>query len=431
MKKIILVLAILTAPLFAQKILTVDEAIKLGLKNNFDIRIARNTAEIAQNNRGKGTAGFLPTLDIYGNGEYGQTETDTNSPFSFGSTTNRNWGGQAALSWTLFDGFKMFVDKTRYDELAQLGKDQARFNIESAVVGILQAYFNLVQQEQLLDVAQSTLEISEARLRKEEVRSELGGASSTDLLNARVSYNNDRSQLLNQQLRVDVARKDLNITLGRDPQIESQIVKDILIPPLDLSHEEILQLAQEQNSALAMARQDKKVADQNVHLNQSSLYPRLSISGNYLYNDRTTERESGSDILSQTQDLKAGLTLSWNLFNGFRNSIDVQNAKIEAKNKTIALQRAQNKLAGLVQEKYDTFLKRVQLAKLEEENTAAARQNLQRHKERYEIGTTTSLEFRDAQTNLVRAQATLINALYQARISRLEIDQIIGRIKIE
>ena len=431
MKKTLILCILLTMPLWAQQKLSLSDAIKLGLQNNFDIRIARNSAEIAENNRGKGKAGFMPSLDASGGANLGETDTETNSPFSFGSLTNKSWNGQIALSWTLFDGMKMFVDKKRYDELAERGRFQARFNIENSVVQIMRAYYNVVQQQQLLDVAERTLNISAERLKKEETRNRIGGASSTDLMNARVSYNNDRSQKINQELRLQIAVKDLNIALGMDPLTSWDVEEEIVVPLLDMTYEEIKQLAQEQNSALAVARKDKIVADKTVELNRSPFYPRLAIQGSYSYTDQTLERQTGYDISSQTKNMQAGLTLSWNLFNGFRNSIDLQNAQLEAKNKSIALERAKNLLAGLLREKYDTFQKRLELAEIEEENVQAAVQNLNLNKERYDLGSATSLEFRDAQTKLVRAEASLINARYQARISRLEIDQLIGRIGVE
>jgi len=76
-------------------------------------------------------------------------------------------------------------------------------------------------------------------------------------------------------------------------------------------------------------------------------------------------------------------------------------------------------------------VKRLELMELEEQNVVAARQNLELQQDKYTIGATTSLEFRDAQVNLIRSQSTFIVARFQARISRLEIEQLIGNIEIE
>ena len=55
---------------YAQDEMTVEDAIKIGLKNNYNIQIAKNTAEISDNNKGKGIAGFLPKVDTLGDFRY-------------------------------------------------------------------------------------------------------------------------------------------------------------------------------------------------------------------------------------------------------------------------------------------------------------------------------------------------------------------------
>jgi len=432
MKKTVLILVLNIIVLSAQTEMSVEDAIQIGLINNFDIQIARNNAEIAENNKTLGTSGLLPTLDANGGYQLSTSEQETNSPFSFGNSDNEIWSGQVQLNWTLFDGFKMFTDKKRYNQLADLGKYQARNLIENRVVSIMRSYFNLVQQEQLLDVAANTMAISETRLNKEKVRSELGSASSTDLLNARVSYNNDRAAYINRQLEVEIAKKELNIILGQEPTTEISVGNKIIITPMDTEYDEILNLTREKNSNLIIARQHLEVAQQNKNLSRSSFLPRLLFNGNYSYADRTVDSKTrGEVVTTQSTDKAAGLTLSWNLFNGFRNKVDEQNARIQVRNQELALRNEENRFAGIVREKYDTFLKRMELLELEEENVKASEQNLRLQEDRYQIGTSTSLEFRDAQVNLARAQNTLIVARYQVRISRLEIDQLIGNIKIK
>jgi outer membrane protein TolC len=109
----------------------------------------------------------------------------------------------------------------------------------------------------------------------------------------------------------------------------------------------------------------------------------------------------------------------------------LQTAHLEAENRELALQDVRNRLAGLVREKLETFQKRIELVELEVHNVAAAEQNLRLQQDRYQIGTSSSLEFRDAQVNLIRAQSVLITAGYQARITRLEIEQLTGSLSIK
>ncbi len=437
MKTLFIFLLLLPIAASAQDILTAEDAINIGLKNNYDIQIARNTAEIATNNTGKGTAGFMPTLDALGNYQVRTSEQETNSPIGFGNSSTQNLSGSLSLNWTLFDGFQMFAGKRRYDELALRGEYQARYQIENTSVAILGAYFNLVQQEQLLDVAKNSMEVSETRLNKATVRRELGGTSAADFFNAQVSFNNDVATMLNQELQVTVARKELNILLGRNPTTPITVDKGETLEILDFNLTELLALAGERNSYLLFIRQNKLVADHTVKLAQSVFYPRLALNGSYGYTDSETEREVSDGesffperIESLNKDAAIGLSLTFNIFRGFRDKIDLQNAKIEVRNQELALADAKNRIVGSVQEKYDTYNNQVELVKLEEKNVVTALQNLDLQLERYNIGTASSLEFRDAQVNLIIAQTALIAARYQLRITKLDIEQLTGKIKI-
>lgn len=434
MIRIFVFLLFFSFSLSAQALLTAEDAIRLGLKNNFDIRIARNNAEIAANNRGLGSAGFYPVLDAAGNVQYLTSDQDTNSPFSFGKSDTRAFGGQLEFNWTLFDGFRMFIDKTKFNRLANLGEAQSRNVIENKVVSILFGFFNLVQQEQLLDVARSTLEISESRLNKEKVRRDVGGSSSTDLLNAQVSYNSDKAALLNQELDVLIARKELNILLGQSPETEIRVSQEFIVPPLAHTYAELMAQAEQRNSSLLVARESREIAWNDVNIAKSTFSPRLFLNASYVYGDRVVSSDSPrftEDITTKSTDMGVGLTLSLNLFNGFRNRINLQNARLTAKNEELAYQNVRNQLVGLMKEKYETFAKQLALIELDEQNIIAARQNLQLQEDRYRIGATTSLEFRDAQVNLSRAQIGLIVVRYQARITRLEIEQLTGSLSID
>ena len=414
--------------------MTVEDAITRGLKNNYDIQIARHTAEIAINNKGKGIANFLPVIDTNSDFRYDDSNEETGSPTRFGNASTRSLNSHLSLSWTLFDGFGMFADKTRYDELARSGEYQARDTIERTVVSIMESFFNLVQQEQLLDVVHDTRDISKRRLEREEVRRDLGGASSTDLLNARVNFNNDESVLLDQQLAVTIAHKDLNITLARDPLTPVVVKKEIIIPPFDTDFDELLMSAREKNSTLLTASYNKKAADENVRIAKSAFWPRLVLNSSYGYTDRALRGEEvmiSTDKNSHSIESGVGLMLSFNLFNGNVDKINYQNARLEALNQDLTVKNIENEIAGLVQEKYTTFQKRIEKVRLEEENTGTARQNLELQKERYATGASDSLDFRDAQVNYARAQVRLIVARYDARISLLEIQQLIGKLKID
>ena len=426
---------------FSQTKMTSEEAIRIGLENNYDIQIARNNHQIAENSVSNGTAGFLPTLDASGGYQQAFSEQETNSPFGLGDSDSETRSAQIALNWTLFDGFKMFMNRSQLRALERATDYQTRFIIENTVVSILRAFFNVVQQELLLDVAKNTVEISGTRFEKERVRQDLGASSTTDYLNAQVAYNDDRANLMDQELNLAVAKKELNILLGRTPDVPVSVQKDILITPLDQEIETLIDLALERNKEVKRAEQQIVVAQKGVGLARGSFLPRLSLKASYDLSDVTSTRSSDTTssrsftipdkLNTETLSGNVGLTLSFNLFNGFRDKVAWQNARLAEKNAYLELRKLQNYVVGLVREKHTTLYKRLELIRLEEQNVQAATQNLQIQQDRYAIGAASSLEFRDAQVNLNRAQTALITAQYQARITRLEIDQLSGILELK
>jgi len=435
LKILILPVILLATSLSAEPMMTLEEAIALGLKNSYSIKVARNQAHMAANNKRLGLAGFLPTVDASGGYRLTNGDQDVDLPPSSAESDIENLTAELSLRWTLFDGFRMFADRKKFNELARLGEYQARNQIEGSIVGISKAYFNLVQQERLLQVARDTRDLSEIRLRRERIRNELGGASSTDFLHAQVAFNSDQSILLSRELEVNIARQQLNVLLGQDPTTSYSVSTEIIIPELTLDYTQVLDLALEHNSSLKAAELGEKIAGRNVQSARSSFLPHLSAYANYGYSDETVNSTAGLnpglDVGTQATSTTVGLSLSLNLFNGRRNRIELQNAKIEANNQALILRDARNRLIGLFQETYDTYQQRMKIIDLEKQNAEAAQRNLELQQERQELGIVNSLEFRDAQLSLAKTQISLIAARYQARISRLEIEQLIGSLEID
>jgi outer membrane protein len=408
--------------------LTLEDAVAIGLANNYSIRMARNNADIAENSATYGTSAFLPTLDANASGSLLDSRQETNSPFSFGDSETRSLSAQLSLNWTLFDGFRMFADRNRYRELARLGEEQARANIEAAVTTIARAFFTLVQQQQIELVLRRSLEISGVRLDKERVRRDLGG-SLTSYLTAEVAYSSDSLELLQQRLAVDIARQELNLVLGRPADTPCEVTSVIELRSAGKNRDELLKLAEDRNALLRIARGNLAVAQEDVAASRSGFLPRLGLFASWGYADRLVA--SGSerftqDITTQSADATVGLNLSLNLFNGLRNSTELQNAELLRENRRLALEEAHLRIDADLRAQLLTLDTRLDAARLAERNLDAARRSLDLHLERYNTGVITSLEFRDAQLQYVRAEAANITARYLARIALIEVQRTTG-----
>ncbi|HOV12392.1 MAG TPA: TolC family protein, partial [Bacteroidales bacterium] len=168
MKKIFLILLLLT-PLWsiAQQHLTLEMAIDSALKNNFDIRIARNEAEIGKINNNYGTAGGLPAINagISDNASL----YNIHQEFSDGSSTsvnnsfNNNLNADISASIILFNGLKVMSAKKRLKYLQDKGLLELNMKIQNAVAAIMLKYYDIIRQERYLKIMRSTINISQKK----------------------------------------------------------------------------------------------------------------------------------------------------------------------------------------------------------------------------------------------------------------------------
>jgi outer membrane protein len=165
--------------LIAQDVLTLDEAIEIGLENNYGIRIFRNTAEIASNNRTLGNAGFLPSLSATAtrresieDSRFETQATDGVSENLGARSTNTSAG--VSLNWTLFDGMNMFINHEKLGELEQLSRSELRFQLENTVEQIIGYYVNIIRINEQVKVLENTVEVTRERIEIAETKLDLG-----------------------------------------------------------------------------------------------------------------------------------------------------------------------------------------------------------------------------------------------------------------
>ena len=125
------------------QVLTVDEAVSMALKANYDIQIARGDADIAHLNNTRGNAGMLPVLNLVVNENFTlnafQQKLANGTEFvAAGAPFNTSSAG-LQLSWPLFDGRRMQISKNRLEQTSALGQLNLKSMVQTTVANVLLA----------------------------------------------------------------------------------------------------------------------------------------------------------------------------------------------------------------------------------------------------------------------------------------------------
>ncbi len=413
----------------AQELLTPGQAVNIALENNFSIRMARNQVEISSNNLTYGNAGFLPAIDL----SAAQNNNIQNSRQEYFSgqinerenarSNSHNWS--VTLNWTLFDGLAMFLNYDKLREFEAMGELAAHAVIERTIVEVLSAYYDLVRQKQHLQVIDKSISISEERIRLAEEKFGLGAASRLDILQAQVDYNADRSELLNNQENFRISKIRLNNMLARkiDQEFEVEATIDtVAIPEWSLLYAD----AMSGNTYLRMSQSDNRIAALELRQVNASRSPRLNaILG---YNYLKSESESGFTKSNRTSGLNYGLSVGWNLFDGFNLNRQISNARITLENAEIELNDSRSRLEADLMATFISLQSKIQLVDFEQHNLEVANRNLAIAMERFRLGELSGFELREAQKNYLAVESRLITARYQAKIVEVGLKEISGSI---
>lgn len=413
----------------AQEVLTIEEAMKIALENNFEIKIAKNNSVINETNVTVGNAGMLPTAtaSVTDNNSItnsSQTRQDGTTT-SLNNAKNNSLTYGVSLGWTVFDGMRMFARLDQLKELQKLGDAQLKQTILAKIGQVNTAYYDLVQQQQQLAALDTTIVISKQRLELAQNRFTIGKASKLEVLNAQVDLNSDQVALLRQKESYANAKILLNQYLARDPKIDFKVTDEVKVDD-KLALADLTELAQKQNPALEAQIINKRIAELQLKQVKADRYPTLRLTTGYNF----AESQSSLGFTSQTSSrgLNYGFNASMNIFDGFNQHRNEKVAKLQIENSKIAIEQQNTVLNTQLNTAYQTYLTNLELIDLEENNEAIAKQNLEITLDKFRIGTITTIDFRTAQLNYVNAKVRYSNAQYEAKLSEIALKELAGTI---
>lgn len=425
--------------------LTLEQCIQIALENNATILTNQNLNRSADSDVTQSYSGVLPNASVsarVSRFEVGPVEDIIDFPVGFDSTTglpkyeSRKYiqeGFTRNSNSLSLNVFQNIFDGGEWWQAISYAKSQKRASdlnlqsvIENTVFTVQERFFDLLKQQKLLEVNELAVKRSQDQLEKTEKMYELGAVAKVDVFRSRVNLGNDRTQLLLQRNAVITAKNSLNLALGRSPENAVNIKPEFYLQSAIDNPEELVKTALTNNPALLEAEEQINSSDINVSRSYAVLYPNLSAFFNY-----QRQNEDINLVYSkydQNWNISYGLTMSVNLFNGFRDMVNIQKSKLTERNSMVNYEQTKRELSATVMQLVDNYNSYLEIIEINKENLEAAKEEFRLAEERYRIGSGTQLEVREAQVNLTRAEQTLVAAQYNARITQSQLEQSLGNI---
>lgn len=392
--------------------LSLKEALEEGSSNSLQLQKVSSQKEEAAWKRVESTSGYLPQISASASyltdKKYLLTDVQlagSANPVSIPAivpTTNM----LLTLNYPLFDGF---ASTNRYqsaklnEQSAVQELDWTQFQIQKQIT--LQYYKTLASQT-LEEVANQNIKTLEDHLKDVNLFKKAGVFTNYDVLRVEVQVSEAKSELLNSIDNTAINKNKLADLLGKESEIRAldgklPILSSDLIKNLDFqdiaSRKDLAGLAAKTESLTYL-----------TDANSKYWIPRLSFFGQYQYYNNINDKISDSSSFREAYQL--GLNLSWNIFDG-AVSMAKSKQSVEQKyqaEKTLRMAQIKSKQDIELWKRKFIYFCSVYQSRVNDVQKSAESVRLAR--EGRKVGARTNTDLLDAETELFRAKAGVINA---------------------
>ncbi len=420
--------------------LTIEDAIDLALTNNFQLRQAENNLDLAETRIWSARADFLPSLNAQFSGTRQAGLDFIPEDLAFEDRVTYAVSGNISTNIPIFTGFRNIAN-LRSTEASKLSQEERLQRLrENIIFETASRYLQVVLNEQLLDIAEVTLEASMSQLEQVSAQVEVGARPTVDLFNQEATVASDELEIVQRQNALDVSIAQL-LRIMQDESITDVITvlpeaEDLSLVPIDLNLQELIQTALESRSDYRAQEYEIESNINEIRIQRSNMLPSLSASASLSsrYSDQLTDPLTGRSVdfsdqfFDRSVTRTAGFTLQIPIFNRWNNRTSMQSAQIQLKNSRLELDNIRFQVSEEVRQAYNDYQSIVKQLESTEKALRAAERAYETELQRYEIGASTLIELNQANANFVQAQSNRIQTIYNFVFQEKILDYYLGRV---
>lgn len=414
--------------------LSLKDTVELALKANLGIKRSQEEINAAEAVRHSSMTKFLPTLGTSYNVIHRNEERTQPSLLGAGrpivTSPQDQYTFTTSFTQPIFTGFGLINEY----KLSDLGLDRtevaSKLTRQDVVLDAKNAYFSVLKNQKLLEVAQQTVTSITSQKEVSENFYKVGLSPLNDLLQSQVQLANARQQLTTAQNNLEIARTRFNTVLRRSVNTPVLLVEELDYGSFQASLDECLTEAQKNRLEIQVADLDIEIAGKQVKLTEKDYFPSVNFIGTYARTGDDWQAHGGEGI-SDSAGWNVEATATWDFWQWGRTGYG-----------------RKEKLARLAQSKYkkteitDNINLEVKQAYLRtneaeqnivtiEKAVEQAKENLRITEEQYKEQVATQTDVLVAQTLLTQTMTNYYNALYDFKIAKAVLMRALGRESFE
>ncbi len=441
MRTILLSLLVCSGTLASQDRLSLTQAVQLALRQNKSLESAHALVKASEAHTQSAHAGYLPTLN------YAESATRSNNPvFVFSSLLTEHQFGAANFELgplnrpNSLDNFRSAL--TAQETLFDAGQTKSAIRAGQALQHIaatdvqrtesevtfatVRAYLDTVLSAAALNAATQSVKSAEADLERAQNIHQAGMSTDADVLSIRVHLAGMKAQQIRRTADLANARATLNDALGLPLDTDHE-----LTTPLTASNAPVPNglVAFEKGAADKRPEQlrmqfTEELATAQLARERSTLLPTVSVEAIFEADRQTFVTRGGANYTMAA-------SLNWNLFNGFRDKTQIE----EARQQLIAAKASRDRMSSAVRLEVRRAWEDLQAANqriaVSEATVAQAEESLRITQNRYQAGLSQVNELLRTESAVLESRTEYLSALHDQRLAAAQLDAAAGTLTLD
>ncbi len=460
--------------------LTIAQAVAIARRNNPDFQSTRNNARNAALDLRAARGALLPQLSSSLTGQYQQGGQQFFSGVSLGSNSDVLQSQYSiGINYTL-SGANLIAPRVQRATSAAVEQDISGADV-SLQNTVKQDYITALQSKALSDLNDSLVANAQVQLDLAKAKATVGTGTLLDVQRAEVALGQQKVALLQAQNQHQIDKLRLFQEMGVDEPANVQLVSNLTVGDSLPALPQLIAMAQSQNPNILALRDREHVASLNVAKERTEYMPTLSLSTgiggytyayrdpNFLINQAQAETNSERASCISTQEVRqavglpntlpacqqiqftsadaaalraqnslfpfdfshaprsitAAITLP--IFDGFGREQRLQEAEVARENARYTTRSRELQVKADVTSAYLSLQTALQTVKLQEENSAKAKEELTFIQDEYAVGLSTFVDLTTSRAAYAQAENDRINAVYNYHKAVAALENAVGR----
>lgn len=397
------------------KIIEVDECVKLALEHHPAIQSAMGNAEVYKSRIAQAWANYFPT-------------------FSAGISYSRNNPQDIAVHnpvqhYDLYyvpsiSGNMLLFDfgKTKAQaDIAKRSYESAKYSLENTINSVIflvkQSYYNLLFAQQQVRVYEETVKDYEMHLEQAKAYYDIGTKAKIDVLTAESNLGKAKLGLIQANNTLKVAYVQLSNAMGMPEFKDYDVIDNLKMKNYNIGVDDAVNTAYETSPELLAAKKRADATGLLVRASKRAFTPDLSGFAGYSRGGRHINTDDGYQI---------GAQLSYSTVNLLLLKKQVDEAKATYKKELADYENIKQNIYYEVNQAYLNLIAAQESISVAKLSMDQAKEQYDQASGRYKVGLGDAIELKDAETTYRNSQLDYYNTLLNYHVSAANLEKLMG-----